>query len=278
MKQTPARRRFKQHLGQANHFLITSLVALDELERGPVAEGPPGLHAAWNPKDKAASIARTRTFVLKSFLGWAVDSIDMYISLLNRKPKWLRNEPLVSSLDGAGRSVSRKTQIVGKHFAVNLVTRALVDVLITWRNNVFHELADNRLQQETAAVLASQGEAIRDNYRGLSANGLSEKAEQGAPLTFKETASLISAAHLFVEEVDAAVLETVDLAALCDEAVRSALDDDTRIATFSAKFHSLTGDARSRFLRNWLQNNSGVSEVPDDVIEKCLLLRRKPAG
>ncbi|MEC9363749.1 MAG: hypothetical protein VYC42_11040 [Pseudomonadota bacterium] len=168
MKQTPARVRFKHYFGQANHYLVTGLVALHHLEASPVVSAPTELHTTWNPKDKNASIHRTRLFTHQAILGSAVDAIDMYISLLYRKPNYIRDRALCSALDNAGRSVQRKVVAVAESYALEASTVALVDILITWRNNVVHELADNTLRAETIAVLEKNADAISQNYRGLT--------------------------------------------------------------------------------------------------------------
>jgi hypothetical protein len=274
MKQTLARIQFKKHFGQANHFLVTSLVALDNLDESPIVKAPEELRMAWSPKDKAASVIRSRNFVLHSFLGWAVDSIDMYLSLLNRKPNYLQNSVLASRLDGAGRSVLRKAQIFSEHYNVHPATRALIDVLVTWRNNVFHELADNKIKKESREALVSNAHYIAENYRGLDVRELPNKAEKGHSLTFKETASLINAVHHFVQEIDAAVLLTFDPIAFCTEAVADAINNKDQETGFAAKYLSLAGEKRQRFLRNWFMNSYGFSEMDKKVLAPCLVIQR----
>jgi hypothetical protein len=271
---TPARAEFKRHLGQANHFLVTALVALHHLEASDLAVAPAELRTSWNPKDRVASIARTRIFVTQSFLGWAVDSIDLYLSLLNRKPKFVRDPNVISSLDGAGRSVLRKAQIMSKHYDVPPPTCALVDILITWRNNVFHELADNSVADESRQALVVHAAFIETNYRGLRPDGLPDKAEAGDSLTFKEAASLIHAAHRFVEAIDAAVLLDFDQRTYCFEAVLAALNDKNQDRRFAAKYLSLTLDKRRRFVNNWLKNALGFATVPGDILDACSVIQR----
>lgn len=274
MKQTLARIQFKKHFGQANHYLVTSLVALDNLDESPIVKAPEELRMAWSPKDKAASVIRSRNFVLHSFLGWAVDSIDMYLSLLNRKPNYLQNSALASRLDGAGRSVLRKAQIFSEHYNVHPATRALIDVLVTWRNNVFHELADNKIKKESREALVSNSQYIAENYRGLEVRELPNKAERGRSLTFKETASLINAVHHYVQEIDAAVLLTFDPIAFCTEAVRDAVNDKEQETGFAAKYLSLGEKDRQRFLRNWFMNSYGFSEMDEKVLTPCLAIQK----
>jgi hypothetical protein len=279
MKKTLARIQFKKHFGQANHHLITSLVALHTLEGSSVAQAPKELHTAWSPKDKKASVIRSRIFVLQSFLGWAVDSIDMYLGLLNRKPNYLQNEALSSKLDGAGRSVLKKVNIYSEHYNINEITQALVDVLITWRNNVFHELADNKLGSDSRKTLSSKTAEIAETYRGLEVSKLAEKAEKGASLTFKETASLINAVHHFVQELDEKILKAFDSKKFCKEAVQDALDSRDQTTGFAAKYLGLTAEQRFRFLRNWFMNEFGFEEPDEALLNECTqVVRSKGAG
>lgn len=271
---TLARIKFKKHFGQANHYLVTSLVALHNLNASPIAKAPEELRMAWSPKDKEASVIRSRNFVLQSFLGWAVDSIDMYLSLLNRKPNYLQNLTLTARLDGAGRSVLQKAQIFSECYRVHPVTHALIDVLITWRNNVFHELADNKIKQESREVLLSNATYIAENYRGLDVSDLPSKAEKGASLTFKETASLINAVHHYVQEIDTAVLGAFDPITFCTEAVKDAINNKKQETGFAAKYLSLPIEKRRRFLRNWFMNSYGLSEIDEKVLESCLIIQK----
>lgn len=276
MKQTPARNRFKQQFGQANHYLVTSLVALHHLEVSDIKGAPPELHTTWNPKDRTVSIHRTRLFTLQSILGSAVDSIDMYISLLYRKPNYIRNLELCSELDGANRSVQKKVYAVAAHYHIDPMILALVDVLITWWNNVVHELAENTLRPETRTSLKENSEKISETYRGLVVDRLPQKAEEGVGLTFKETASLINAAHHFVEHVDAAVIERLDMESLCIDLVRDALESKDQSSNFGAKYYSLPSEKRRRFIQNWLTNVFGIGDQSNSTIEACLQIHLKP--
>lgn len=274
MKKTLARIQFKKHFGQANHHLITSLVALHTLEKSSVIQAPVELRTAWTPKDKYASVMRSRIFVLQSFLGWAVDSIDMYLGLLNRKPNYLQDESLSSKLDGAGRSVLKKMTIYSDHYKINEITQALIDVLITWRNSVFHELSDNKLRPDSRKTLANKACDIAEIYRGLEVSRLAEKAEKGDSLTFKETASLINAAHHFVQELDEKILAVFDPMKFCKEATQDALDAKDQGTGFAAKYLGLTPEQRFRFLRNWLMNEYGYAEPTEAILGECSLMKK----
>jgi hypothetical protein len=105
---SPARKRFKDLLGGANHLLITILVGLDAVDKGLVKNGPTELHAAWNPQDVKASVSRSKILVREMALVRAIDALDAYISWVRRKPALIQEKNLASQIDGAGHSVMAK--------------------------------------------------------------------------------------------------------------------------------------------------------------------------
>jgi hypothetical protein len=274
MKQSSARQTFKRNLGQANHFLVTCLVGLHTLENSDIIRAPVDLHAAWSPKDKASSISRSKHFVLQSFLGWAVDSLDTYLGLLNRRPCYLQDCEFKARIDGLGRSVSKRTTAYASHYCISNETTALMDVLITWRNNVFHELSDNQLKPDTLKALSDHASSISTKYRGLIVARLPEKAQAGDSLSFKEGASLINAVHEFVRETDGAILQNLDVCSFYTEAIQDAIDDKVKGIAFFAKYKSLGIEKRRRYVENWLVNTQGLSGVSIEANSPCLQLQR----
>lgn len=274
MEQSSARRTFKRNFGQANHYLVTCLVGLHTLEHSDIIAAPPELHAAWSPRDKASSIYRSKQFVLQSFLGWAVDSLDTYLGLLNRRPSYLQDCEFKARIDGFGRSVSKRMQAYASHYSISNETTALMDVLITWRNNVFHELSDNQLKPETLQALKDRAINISSKYRGLVVVSLPQKAQAGEPLSFKESASLINAVHEFVRETDEAILKSLDVGSFFTEAIQDAIDDKARGIAFYAKYKSLGLEQRRRFVENWLVNTQGFSDISIQTNAPCLQLQR----
>jgi hypothetical protein len=254
MQQTPARSKFKERFGQANHFLITNLVALHHLDESSVISAPTELRTSWNPKDRKASIRRTREFTLEAFLGSAVDGIDMYLTLLYRKPNYIQDRALESVMDGTNHSVARKVSAFASHYDIEAIPLALVDVLITWRNNVIHALAENELQESTEKTLRNLGKEIAEGYRGLDPAALPSKAIRGEALTFKETASLIRATHNFVELVDKAVL-----ARRCGGTMQASYSGCTRlqrVPSFRTKVLFFAADVREAAVRHKLVDES----------------------
>ena len=72
------RKRFKDSMGQANHFLITALIGLEYINNNEVS-CPESFSTSWNPKNKKSSVERTRLYILKSSLSWAIDCLDTYL-------------------------------------------------------------------------------------------------------------------------------------------------------------------------------------------------------
>lgn len=272
MDRTTARVQFKKHFGKANQYLVTTIIALDTLKKSDVKNAPEGLRTSWSPQNKGITIERSRAFVLKSFLGWAVDSIDMYLSLLNRKPSFIQDNTLSDEINSAGHSVYGKVQAYSKHYGITPETKALVDILITWRNNVFHELADKSPHPADIQILRTKAQLIKDNYRGLLCDELIEKSAKGGDLTFKEGASLIQASHNFIGEVDKKVIDHFDVKKFCIGLIQDAINN--KKTKFAAKYFGLTQERRNCFINNWLKNNYGLIDIPDEIIEKCSCLER----
>lgn len=68
--------KFKKDIGSNNHFLITTLVGLDKIDQSDVGKEKP---APWNPQDVKASVERSREFVIKAGLAWAITCLDVFL-------------------------------------------------------------------------------------------------------------------------------------------------------------------------------------------------------
>lgn len=266
MKNTLARIKFKKHLGNANQFLVTSMVALHHLNDSDINEAPEELHTTWSPNDREGTINRSRIFVKQSFLAWAVDGIDMYVSLLNKSPKYLQKEREHLIFEQAKRSVYKKSINLGTELNVNEVTIALLDILITWRNNATHSLADNTVLERHVEVINRNHEYIAEKFRGLDPSRLVQKAESGSSLTFKETASLINVAHKYVEETDRVVIQNLDKQLFASHAIAAKVRASEE---FARKYSSLQSEKRESMIRVWLQNNLSYPDPEPEVVAAC---------
>lgn len=263
MKESPARKEFKKRFGQANHLLITALVGIDGIQTGIITEKPESFSTSWNPKNKKRSADRTRIFVLKSFLGWAAESLEMYMTELNRKPKLLESEKFTSLFSKAGQSLYKKTTLIADEIKVDPVLIGLMEVLITWRNYTFHYDIDNEIRKESMNCLISNSENVKERFSGLDIFKLKDTWESGSDFTFKETASLIKATQDFVNEIDRYVLANLDTDRFIIESVLKHIKGSS---TSKQRYLSFDKVKRTKYLRVLIQNIVGVSETDDQLI------------
>lgn len=264
MKATIAKKDFKERFGQANHFLITALVGVDGIHSGVIKEKPESFSTSWNPKNTKRSADRTRVFLLKSFLGWAVESLEMYLTELNRKPKLLESEAFTSLYSKAGQSVYKKMIFIADEINVDPILTALMEVLITWRNYTFHYDIDNEIRESSMNCLLEKSEEVKTRFSGLEINQLKSTWEKGGDFTFKETASLIKATQDFVSSIDSYVLSNLDYIKYYTESTHKHFDKNQ---TSRLRFASFNKEKRSKYLRVLLQNIAGVSELDEITID-----------
>lgn len=211
MKITKPRKEFKDKFGNANHYLITALVGLNAIEKGQVISKESSFSTSWNPRDTMVSARRTRVFILRSFLVMAVESLEMYLTTLNRKPKLLQSDTFLKIYSKAGQSIYEKVIRLGDEIQIDPILVGLMEVLITWRNYIAHFDVDNEIRKQSWDILISNSETIKQRFKGLDIAKLKNTWENNGDFTFKETASLIQAVQLFVESFDQYVLNNLNL-------------------------------------------------------------------
>ena len=88
---------------------------------------------------------------------------------------------------------------------------AMIEILITWRNNLTHNFAENQIEKKSESILLDNKSFIKDTFSGLDIEQVLKKAKKGDSPSFKECASLISVTHKFVESIDKKVLEQLNI-------------------------------------------------------------------
>jgi hypothetical protein len=220
---------FKDLLGNANHLIITTLVGLDAVERGIVEQVPEDLHAAWSPKNAVNSAKRSRRLLLDMALIRAIDAVDVYLRNAVRKPALIQSADFRRDIDSAGLSIFKKLQAVEHHFKPFApLPLAIIFLMVAWRNRSAHSEADLDAPQHHLDILRHRASDIADRFRGLDADMLLDRYEAVKPTTFKEVASLINAAHHFVEELDTQLLKTIDIERFVKDAVWASLGSSQR--------------------------------------------------
>jgi len=264
MKISIANKEFKKRFGQVNHLLITTLIGLDGIESGIITKKPSSFSTSWNPKSCMRSAQRSRVFILKSFLGWAVESLEMYLTELNRKPKLIESEKLIKLYDKAGQSILRKTLSIADEIKVDPVLIALMDVMITWRNHTFHYDVDNKIRESSFTILKDNKSRLREDFAGLEIEFLNRTWDTCENFTFKETASLISATQKFVQEIDKYVLIHLNHERFYWEMILKYFKKNKKS---KEKYLSFESKRKLKFLKILLQNIAGVYDIEDKLLK-----------
>ncbi|WP_328529762.1 hypothetical protein OG984_00715 [Nocardioides sp. NBC_00368] len=158
--------------------------------------------------------------------------------------------------------------------------RDLVHIAIVWRNRVVHEGASNQVPQATRNRLSKSAEEIHKDYQGLdverTVESLKRSTDRKVP-SFKETTALVRAAQRFVENVDAAVLDTISPGRYLIDVLRGYVEQD--VAT---RLSNVWGKGPDRTLASVLQvaQSAGMSRLDAGGIpieaEVATLLRATP--
>jgi hypothetical protein len=252
--------------GFAPKRLITILVGLSAVERGLIKGAPPELRTTWNPRDPAASAARSRIMVLEMTLVRATDALDAYISWSRREPALVQREELKKSIDSAQQSVFTKFCALKVAFGgLDPVICALIEVMITWRNKSVYTLSENLISRTTMSAIDAHKERIKNEFSGLLVDHLFTDFERGGPPTFKEMASFIRATQSLVESLDAMQLSALVARDYLHSFVLTLLtrNGGEKAPATSQLVQSIWGrdDAgRHKRLRSFLINN-GLSET-----------------
>ena len=271
MKKTIARKHFKQMLGQANHFLITTLIGLNCVENNNDIEKPQEFSTSWNPKNIFNSARRSREYILNSALAWTVDSLEAYMSLIHKKPKIIEDEKFSVMMSEAGRSVYKKVLGYSEYFEVDKTLTSLMELLITWRNNITHFTAENKLPENSKQHLLESNKEILDNYSGLAIDTAIKKAEKGKSPSFKECASLIHATQQFVEKIDTIILENMDKKIYAENIFKYYFENDKKKK--KSKFLGHTLQDREKVLKNILSNLGGFNDVDETILSYLLSIK-----
>ena len=213
LKKSLAYSQLKKRIGQANHFLITILVGLDEVSNGN-AKKSATLDAKWEPKDVKVSASRSRTYALNSSLSWIVDNFDSYVQNCKRKPSFIENSELQRALDSADRRVNEKFEVLYERYkAVDdlKLYGALIALGIQWRNVTTHSGGDNVLDNEYERILQGNKNWYNNNLCHLDVDKALNSFNARKNPSLKEVASIIKAILRFVEIVDKELIKEIDI-------------------------------------------------------------------
>lgn len=257
-----AQRQFKKRMGQANHFLITILIGLDEVSKGLVKK-PDTLDVCWNPKDVKASAERSRVYALNSSLAWIIDNFDSYVQNCKRKPSLIEDSEQRNALDSADRRVNEKFEVFYERYKTVgdlKLYGALIALGIQWRNVTTHSGGGNVLDNEYERILQENKDWYDNNFCHLDVDKAQESFKTRKNPSLKEVASIIKAVLRFVEIVDKELIKVIDI----ERYVKDLLDkhypqesEERRLFTNQTREHQISK------IRQLLLNSGFVYEEGD---------------
>ncbi|MFN4230087.1 hypothetical protein [Parvibaculum sp.] len=259
LKRTHARSKFKDLLGQANHFLITILVGLNGVQSG-TAILDESFRTSWNPHDLKRSVERSRVFALDLALIRAVDALDAYMMQSRRRPFAIHDQAFLSSMDRSGHRIFRRLEVF-EEFLTPLPKKkyALLMLAIDWRNIRVHSLAEDKLNRTSEKIIAENAAEFYAHYSGLNVEELLRHYKNNEAPTFKEAASIIRLVHEVVEHFDTTLLQRVDIEQYTTESLALSLSESTKLGPEVA-------------LRNACQKIWGATDKKTPKIQRALRL------
>ncbi|MEA4967684.1 MAG: hypothetical protein VB048_06155 [Bacteroidaceae bacterium] len=199
-------KKVKKHIGRANQFIITLIIALNLLKKTDDAKIIPEIleetHTSWAPKNKDNTIELSRSFLMLSVLNRAVDSLDTYIALSLKKPVLFQNTSLVNKLNGQ-KWISEKIASIFDYIPIDQKIQSFIRLIIKWRNSVVHYKAENILLDTDLSVMKSNQSWYQEKFQNLDINILISKfnAMNSKP-TLKEITSIFRCIHMILQEID----------------------------------------------------------------------------
>lgn len=252
---SPARRTFKENLGQANHFLITIEVGLDAIRRGQASASSPSW-TSWNPKDPRRSASRSSGFASLAALALLIAGLDAYVSDITSNPALLQDQAAIAKLERQTDSTKR-FEALADHCRVNDdVPWALAQVARRWRHRLMHRTSTGRPTATARNTLIANKESIRSEYAGLDIESFLARFDEAEAPRFKETTAMIRGSHRLIERMDSVLVENLDLERFAREAVDAYLlaDEGSLLSKRIDNIWSKDENRRRRTLLNVLTN------------------------
>ena len=279
LKHSKVQRQFKKRMGQANHFLITILIGLDQVGKGTVKK-PDTLDVAWDPKDAKASVIRSREYALNSSLAWIIDNFDAYVQNCKRKPSLIEKKELLSALDSADRRVNDKFVVLFNRYRDREQIKlygALLALGIQWRNITTHSEAKNVLDEEYVKILSDNKEWYYSNFSHLVIDDALVHFNAHKSPTLKETASIVKAVLRFVELVDTELIRELDNERYLSELFKDHFSVEEKQKDERCLILTLTKERQKSMVKNILFSNGYTYidgpdgfEIDDEFLYKYL--------
>lgn len=262
---SPAYRNLNKKIGQANHFIITILVGLDEIIIHN-SKKPAEFRTSWDPQDKKASVVRSREYALKTSLTWAISTLNCYLDDCNRilstfsssKSKLFSED--VHEIDNKINTIfiSTESKIEDGNFKL---FAAMCHLSVLWERQLSHSSIKSTLDLKYERILTNNQAQISKDFCGLDINRTIESFKTNKSPTMKEVTAFIRSicgfanlldTHIFNSELNLQEYATFIL----DDFFKKHNKQKNAFPTFST-------DRQTKKLKTLLENN-GFSEMGDE--------------
>ena len=203
---SPAYKDLNKKIGQANHFIITLLIGLDGIILHN-SQKPEEFRTTWNPKDKKASVVRSRDFALKSSLAWAIDSLDRYLidcnynfSITTEPESKLFSEDKIN-LDDKIDSIFRNIRFSISNEKFEIFT-AMIYLAALWKEKLVHPSTTNTPLPKYTYILKTKRDVINSDFCGLDILRTIESFQSNNNPTMKEVTAFIRSICGFCQILD----------------------------------------------------------------------------
>lgn len=255
LETSPARRTFKENLGQANHFLVTIEVGLEAIRDGRIE--PPGpTWTRWDPKNPKRSADRSSGFAGLGALALLVDGLDAYREDALFGPRLIQSEKVAKVISQQSNATGHFEALVESCDLKESPPWAFANIARAWRHRLLHRKGDAKLKSRVHHTLKERQEEIAANFAGLDVDILIARFESGEAPSFKETTAMIRGSQELIERIDGYFIGILDLELFLRESVDAYLlaENGNLLKTRINNIWGKDRNRRLRTLRNVLTN------------------------
>lgn len=222
--------RVKSLLGHNNHYLVTILVGLYEVENNRCPRNP-AFSPSWNPNNVFVSAREAREHVLNMSLSWIIDGLDAYFRSLGDSPSIV--SPAMASVMNGHKIFMKlnwfKDNYYSHNFTVNI---ALTNFAIFWRNKIVHSLKGKQLDSNLRSFLIANASLISNDFKGLDIALLIDDYNNDRPLVHKGVGGFIKAIQDLLYEFEYHVLNSANPAQYALAVIRKHFIENIKLKNF----------------------------------------------
>lgn len=133
-------------------------------------------------------------------------------------------------IDRIGHSVYRKYKLVSVECLVDDFDKAVVDLLIYWRNRMVHFDVDNDISKESRSILkkdSCKDKSVKSTH--LDVSQMLQSFDDGECPKFKEMAFVIRKTISFVESIDRVLLAKVDTLSFLESVLKNEFKEKNQV-------------------------------------------------